>query len=108
MSLAEFSADFAVHGRLVAEPGNDFRYSGSSFQLAGRVAEVASGLDFRALFRARLARPCGMQRVGTDNDVEKAAQLARGYSQSFANQSRPLDSLEDQEKTAQKDRNSKR
>jgi CubicO group peptidase (beta-lactamase class C family) len=82
VSLAEFSADFAVHGRLVAEPGNDFRYSGSSFQLAGRVAEVASGLDFRALFRARLARPCGMQRFRYDPDAAGSMPVLYGGASS--------------------------
>jgi CubicO group peptidase (beta-lactamase class C family) len=60
LSLAEFAQGFVAKGRLEGEPGNDFRYNGTSFQLAGRVAEIVSGEDFRSLFRERLAEPCGM------------------------------------------------
>ncbi len=45
---------------LVAEPGKAFAYGESAFQVAGRIAEVATGRSWSALFRERIAEPLGM------------------------------------------------
>lgn len=48
--------------------GSGFLYSGAGMQVAGRVAEVASGKDWQTLFRERLARPLGL--VSTDYEYK--------------------------------------
>lgn len=45
---------------LKAPPGTAFIYSGAGMQIAGRVAEAASGKDWQTLFRERIAQPLGM------------------------------------------------
>lgn len=42
-------------------PGTGFIYSGAGMQVAGRVAEVASGKDWQTLFRERIAAPLGLE-----------------------------------------------
>jgi CubicO group peptidase (beta-lactamase class C family) len=43
-----------------ARPGERFEYGGLAMQVAGRMAEVATGLEWEALFQQRLARPLHM------------------------------------------------
>jgi CubicO group peptidase (beta-lactamase class C family) len=45
---------------LQAAPGSAFIYSGADMQIAGRIAEVASGKDWQTLFQERIAEPLGM------------------------------------------------
>ena len=45
---------------LVATPGTQFRYGNASFQVAGRIAEVAGGAPWGTLFQERLKGPLGM------------------------------------------------
>ncbi len=51
---------------LQAPPGTAFIYAGADMQIAGRMAEVASGKDWNTLFRERIAGPLGM----TETDYE--------------------------------------
>jgi CubicO group peptidase (beta-lactamase class C family) len=53
---------------LRAEPGTAFIYAGAGMQIAGRVAEVATGQDWQTLFRERIAAPLGM--TATDYEYE--------------------------------------
>ncbi len=53
---------------LQAPPGTAFIYAGADMQIAGRVAEVASGKDWSTLFRERIAEPLGM--TATDYEYE--------------------------------------
>jgi CubicO group peptidase (beta-lactamase class C family) len=46
---------------LVETPGTRFRYGGLAMQLAGRMAELAAGQTFEALFQRVLARPLGLE-----------------------------------------------
>jgi serine-type D-Ala-D-Ala carboxypeptidase/endopeptidase len=48
---------------LRAAPGSEFFYGGASMQVAARVAEVAAGREWEALFRTRLVEPLGMTRT---------------------------------------------
>jgi len=41
-------------------PGSHFEYGGLAMQVAGRMAEVATGEDWETLFRKRIGRPLGM------------------------------------------------
>jgi CubicO group peptidase (beta-lactamase class C family) len=45
---------------LLYQPGEQFDYGGLAMQVAGRMAEIASGKDWETLFQERIARPCGM------------------------------------------------
>lgn len=47
-----------------ANPGTRFRYGGLSLQVAGRMAERATGQDWEKLFQTRIARPLGMVATG--------------------------------------------
>ena len=42
------------------QPGERFDYGGLALQVAGRMAEVASGRDWETLFQERIAKPCDM------------------------------------------------
>jgi serine-type D-Ala-D-Ala carboxypeptidase len=44
----------------VAEPGTRFQYGGLAMQVAGRMAELASQLDWETLFQQKIARPLRM------------------------------------------------
>jgi len=46
---------------LCERPGTRFRYGGLALQVAGRMAELASGQSFEELFQRRLARPLGLE-----------------------------------------------
>ena len=43
-----------------SKPGQRFEYGGLAMQVAGRMAEVATGRDWETLFQERIARPCRM------------------------------------------------
>ncbi|MBW1832371.1 MAG: beta-lactamase family protein [Deltaproteobacteria bacterium] len=45
-------------------PGEEFRYSGDAWQLAGAVAEVVSGSSWAQLVEERLVAPCGLPNTG--------------------------------------------
>lgn len=42
-------------------PGTDFHYGGLAMQVAGRMAELASGKDWEPLFQEKIAQPLGMK-----------------------------------------------
>lgn len=42
------------------KPGEQFQYGGLAMQVAGRMAELASGMDWESLFQAKIAGPLGM------------------------------------------------
>ena len=42
------------------QPGERFDYGGLAMQVAGRMAEIATGKDWETLFQERIAKPCGM------------------------------------------------
>ncbi|WIW90561.1 class A beta-lactamase-related serine hydrolase (plasmid) [Sphingobium sp. V4] len=47
-----------------ADPGTRFRYGGLAMQVAGRMAERATGQTWDRLFQTRIARPLGMIATG--------------------------------------------
>jgi CubicO group peptidase (beta-lactamase class C family) len=59
-------------------PGEEFRYSGSAWQLAGAVAEVVSGKSWAELVDERLVEPCGLTNTGF---ISTNSQL--GYPEDF-------------------------
>jgi CubicO group peptidase (beta-lactamase class C family) len=42
------------------KPGERFEYGGLAMQVAGRMAETATGKDWETFFQERIARPLGM------------------------------------------------
>jgi CubicO group peptidase (beta-lactamase class C family) len=42
-------------------PGTKFKYGGLAMQVAGRMAELATGKDWEAIFQEKIAKPLGMQ-----------------------------------------------
>ena len=42
------------------EPGARFRYGGLALQVAGRMAELATGQDWETIFQTRIAQPLGL------------------------------------------------
>ncbi|MGC3988970.1 MAG: serine hydrolase domain-containing protein [Chthoniobacteraceae bacterium] len=59
-SLAESVKHLAPLAPLHA-PGAEFEYGGLAMQVAGRMAELATGKDSETLFQEKIARPCAMQ-----------------------------------------------
>lgn len=47
-----------------AAPGDVFQYGGLAMQVAGRMAELAAGMPFDAIFQSRIAGPLGMRHSG--------------------------------------------
>lgn len=45
----------------VFKPGSRFQYGGEAMQVAGCMAEVATGMDFETLFQVMIAKPIGMK-----------------------------------------------
>lgn len=45
------------------KPGTHFEYGGLAMQVAGRMAEVATGNSWESIFRSKIAKPLGMNRT---------------------------------------------
>lgn len=54
---------------LLAYPGTEFNYGGVSFQVAGRIAEVASGKSWNTLFEERIKTPLNMINTSYDTTL---------------------------------------
>jgi CubicO group peptidase (beta-lactamase class C family) len=65
ITLAE-SVDMIADVELLADPGTQFYYGGLSMQVAGRIAEVASGEDWLDLFEEKIAHPLDMNETDFD------------------------------------------
>ena len=59
-TLAE-SVDHIVNLPADITPGSVFHYGGLAMQVAGRMAEIATGKDWETLFQERIARPLHMR-----------------------------------------------
>lgn len=59
MTLAE-CVDQISRVNLQSDPGTEFRYGGVSFQVAGRIAEVASRKSWNTLFEEKIKNPLNM------------------------------------------------
>jgi CubicO group peptidase (beta-lactamase class C family) len=60
---ADIIADVVTKEGLMAQPGTRYSYSGAGFQVAGRVAEIATGKTFDALLQEQLAKPLRLSRT---------------------------------------------
>lgn len=75
ITLAQAADQIACCIDLAAPPGTQFAYGGLSMHVAGRVAEVATGLPWNTLFVQRVAIPLGL--THTDYDVSGPTQNPR-------------------------------
>jgi CubicO group peptidase (beta-lactamase class C family) len=66
LTLAQSASLVAQQSPLVFAPGTRLDYEGDGMQSAGRLAEVASGLDWRTLAAAELGGPLGLASLGYD------------------------------------------
>jgi CubicO group peptidase (beta-lactamase class C family) len=60
MSIADAANEIAARP-LQDRPGQVFRYGSPAFQVAGALAEQATGTSWARLFETRIARPLGLQ-----------------------------------------------
>jgi serine-type D-Ala-D-Ala carboxypeptidase len=57
----EESVNHIINLPLDTIPGAAFHYGGLAMQVAGRMAEIASGKDWETLFQEKISRPLGMK-----------------------------------------------
>jgi CubicO group peptidase (beta-lactamase class C family) len=62
-TLKECTLDISF-SPLTNAPGAEFRYGGASFQVAGRLAEIAAGERWNELFKHRVSGPLGIPTTG--------------------------------------------
>lgn len=60
MMSMEAAADKIAQAELAAKPGAEMRYGQASMQVAGRMAEVVGGKDWKDLFKERITDPLKM------------------------------------------------
>lgn len=60
-------------------PGAQWSYCSSSFDVLGRIVEVAAGLPFERFVRERILDPLGMRDTGFHLTAEQKARLAAAY-----------------------------
>ena len=70
----------AASGKLIFEPGTDYRYSNTGFVLLGLVVEKAAGQPYHQVLKERLFTPLGLTRTAVDLVTEVVPQRAMGYS----------------------------
>jgi CubicO group peptidase (beta-lactamase class C family) len=61
------------------EPGTQWSYSNTGMLVAGKVVEIASGMDYDTYVRARITRPAGMTNTDTYDLEHVTRNLAVGY-----------------------------
>jgi CubicO group peptidase (beta-lactamase class C family) len=59
----EESVEGIASYELIAQPGEDYAYSGAGYCVLGRVAEVATGDSFESILQERLCGPLGLSRT---------------------------------------------
>jgi len=76
LSLAQSVDSIARKTMLVSDPGTQFLYGNTSYQVAARLAEVVSGKDWESLFKEKIAQPCKMYK--TDFGNQKGKNIGEG------------------------------
>lgn len=71
LSLAQSVDSIARKTILVSDPGTQFQYGNTSYQVAARLAEVVSGKDWESLFKEKIAQPCKMYKTDFGNQRGK-------------------------------------
>lgn len=68
----------------IVPPDTEFRYGGAQWQVAGAVAEVASGESWAELIDRIYVEPCGLSTLGFQNILAVAGGALDGYPAGFA------------------------
>ena len=66
----------------IVPPDTDFRYGGGQWQVAGGIAELASGKSWAELFHEIYVQPCGLQSSGFTHPFQFGLTLS-GYPSGF-------------------------
>jgi CubicO group peptidase (beta-lactamase class C family) len=85
LTLAQAVDSIGMRIDLVGTPGAGFRYGGVSMQVAGRIAEIVSGVSWDTLFTRTIARPLGMLRTNYDGFGPTDNPMIAGGARSCAN-----------------------
>lgn len=72
--------ELAAWQPLLFEPGTQQRHSNIGFNIAGMIAERASGTDFGTLLRERIFRPVGLEATSYDPQGAISGPHASGYA----------------------------
>jgi CubicO group peptidase (beta-lactamase class C family) len=67
----------------IVAPDTEFRYGGAQWQVAGAVAEIASGKTWAELIDETYVRPCGLQTLGFNNHFAQLGAVSFDYPKSF-------------------------
>ena len=63
----------------IVPPDTEFRYGGAQWQVAGAVAEVASGKSWAELIDEIYVEPCGLETLGYNNQLAQSQVGADGF-----------------------------
>ena len=66
----------------IIPPDTEFRYGGAQWQVAGAVAEVASGKSWAELVDEIYVQPCGLEVLGFNNPALQFG-MVMGYPSGF-------------------------
>lgn len=67
----------------IAPPDTEFRYGGAQWQVAGAVAEAASGESWADLIDRIYVQPCGLETLGFNNHFTQIGTSGFGYPPAF-------------------------
>lgn len=67
----------------IVSPDSEFRYGGAQWQVAGAIAEAASGQTWNELIDSIYSEPCGLDTLGYGNLVAIAGAGFSGYPAAF-------------------------
>ncbi|OAI52035.1 hypothetical protein AYO47_06610 [Planctomyces sp. SCGC AG-212-M04] len=90
--LSEIVKDIATKG-LVAEPGQQYAYTGLGYMTAGRVMEVVTGKEFSELMTQRLLQPIGATHAGFLPSEEVRSKIPSPYDRA-SGELKPIDVAE--------------
>lgn len=68
----------------VVPPDTEFRYGGAQWQVAGAVAEIASGRSWAELVDEIFVKPCGVPSLGYNNHYRQIGEIGPQYPPGFA------------------------
>lgn len=67
----------------IAKPDSEFRYGGAQWQVAGAIAEIASGKSWAELIDEIYTKPCGLTALGFNNHFTQLGAASFDYPVKF-------------------------
>jgi CubicO group peptidase (beta-lactamase class C family) len=67
----------------IAAPDTEYRYGGAQWQVAGAVAEIASGKSWAQLIDETYVQPCGLETLAYNNHFSQLGAVSFEYPTSF-------------------------